>query len=111
MHRSYLNPHSTLIAPLLSHPRREVWSKHDPDGTGRVPAPRLPFIVDDLPPPLGMGGQQASLSALTQFLLRCDIPDRDGLVTFHEVLYALAHKAALDAMPQASSDVGGGGVR
>lgn len=98
-------PPETPPPPPDPPARREVWSLHDPEGDGKVEAAKLPIIISELEPPLGVRGLRASPAYVQQLIMSCDIPSRDGHVSFHEVLYALAQRAALDSMPDLSGDL------
>jgi len=84
---------------------RAVWAQHDPAGSARIEAARLPGLIAELQPPLGVRGLYVSPAYVQQLIMSCDIPNRDGYVTFHELLYALSQRAAIARYPELGQEL------
>ena len=52
-----VNPDLVSAADIADF--KEVWGKFDPDADGRIPARELPNLVNQLPPPIGLGAPTA----------------------------------------------------
>ena len=73
---------------------KEVWSKFDPDADGRIPATSLVDLVLQLPPPMGVGGEDASKATRAEalrFAMGLEVLAMDGEVLFRDVIEALLH--------------------
>ena len=66
----------------------EVWSDYDPDATNFIAVADLPYLLQRLPPPLGLKGQPLALAR--RRCLRLDaLPRHEGGLAFHEVISEL----------------------
>jgi len=90
----------------------ENWSKYDADGAGRISSLDLQPLMASMPPPLGtLGVERTNQSKLAWKMLAGNVrhlhlpdgsilePDRFDMYYFHDVLFALCHKAASRPLP------------
>ena len=80
---------------------RLVWLRYDPKGTLVVPSHNLLAMVQELPPPLGVHGQNPPFTrkGMLDFLGSLQIPDHRGNVHFTEVLTALSNRVVGVPLP------------
>jgi hypothetical protein len=84
------------------HRYTEIWSQYDPDATLLMPTDKLPDLLSDLRPPLGLARKSSRLELLL-LLSRYGIPERSGSLHFVEVLIPLAR--AVDDLEMSEREI------
>lgn len=77
----------------------ETWAQFDTQGTGYIPARKLPALIAELPYPMGAKNSAATLADIQMIIMTSDIPNRDGKVHFFETLHSLSARVAGTDLP------------
>jgi len=80
---------------------KDAWADVDPKATGLIPLAKVPTFVMSLAPPLGLKTSETPSETeigelrkkARNLIKKMDIPDRQGNVSFHELLSALVSRA------------------
>jgi len=110
------NVRTDLVSPDDITDFKEAWATYDPDADGKIPAKKLPELIQSLPPPLGLQGTAdgTTQGKALSFCLSLGLTQVDGEVEFKKVLEALMkvnyHTKAADSVGdelKAAPDGGG----
>jgi len=80
---------------------KDAWADVDPKATGKIPLAKVPALMVTLVPPLGLKEKESPTETESgelrkkarNLIKKMDIPDRQGSVSFHELLSALVSRA------------------
>ncbi|KAF6257951.1 Ion transport protein-domain-containing protein [Scenedesmus sp. NREL 46B-D3] len=82
-----------------------AWSELDPTASQYIPAVELSSLLRDLPPPMGVRGEEGEQAKIQSIVMSVDIPiHKKNQVHFFETLHALAGRVAGTLVPGGEED-------